>query len=210
MTLTSQFPHSVKIVFLRDLNRLIDMFEELDKEYGAASEDFQYNKPICEKYIDAFDKKYTGIKVAFEQKSQRMVLHIMINEKSLSRIFDEALSKIGALVSIGSHGFDEAMASNESELRHVVSRAKSSLHLKYSGYEKNTIILRLNLQYGLPEINLLSGDKIRENTPEGELLAYYALAKGGQKSLKLTEISNSFCYSVHGMSGKDQTPGFFN
>lgn len=210
MSLVSQFPHSAQTTFLSDLNRLVDMFEELDREYGIASEDFAYNKPICDKYIEAFDNKYKGLRAAYSQTGQTLRLRIMINEKSLSKIFDEALSKIGGLVSAGKRSFDEVSAGDETGLKHIVSMAKSGLRLKYAGYEKNSIVLQKENLQDLPEIHLLAGEKVRSNTPEGELLTYYGLVQGGDMSINLREISNSFCYTVRGVSGKDKNPGFFN
>lgn len=210
MTLLSSFSHSRILNFIKDLNRLLDMFGELDSEFGQAREDFQYNKPICEEYMKSFDNKYAGLRVAYDKTGQKLTLHIMLNEKDMIKVFDDALSRIQGIASVGLTDFDQVSVTDADALKNVLESVKKSLYVKYEGYESNTVMLNFNPVHKLVEISLYSGEKIHEESPEFILMCYYALSKGGDSTLNLREISNKFCYSIHGASGRDQNPGYFN
>ena len=173
--------------FKKDLLQMLRIGKEMDRYYAESQPDF---KPYLKKFktlIDSFNKKYKNLKLKQEKKTSEITLKIFLNEKSVRDCFENAVSKIIGVQSIGISKFGTAMVSAPEEFSKELERIKNELYITY--YNPQTGTTNVYIQYDKKEkkVQLVYDLKeiVNEPNPEFQLAAYYALNAEYNKKINL-------------------------
>ncbi|MBI2129354.1 hypothetical protein HYU07_03890 [Candidatus Woesearchaeota archaeon] len=199
--------------FEGDFIQLIRMTIELDRELGVVDERVTRNIPICKKYVELFNNKYSGLVAKFKESDTEPILRLFIhNEKSIKRIFDEVIAKVepdGAIVpiiegleSIGSDILEMDSIKDKNDFMLEYNMIKNKLYVRYC-CGKESIFLKYSKDADMVELiyDPMQLIKMHSHSSTFIICCYYALRDKWKPGLDILGASVKFSSSVSASGG---------
>jgi len=173
--------------FRKDLLQMLRVGTEIDRYYAESKQDVDVYLKKFNSLIASFNKKYKNLKLKQVKRITEIDLKIFLNENSVRVCFENAVSKIIGVQSIGISKFGTAVVSNPEDFSKELEKAKNKLYITY--YNPQTGTSNVFLQYDKKEkkVQLVYDLKEIENepSPEFQLAAYYALNSEYNKKINI-------------------------
>ncbi|MBI2134457.1 hypothetical protein HYU09_00570 [Candidatus Woesearchaeota archaeon] len=182
--------------FRKDLLGMLRVGKELEKYYAESNQDFDAYLKKFSSLVDSFNRKYKGLKLKLEKKTESLELNILIDEKSVKDSFANSGSKIIGLQSIGANGFGAATVSDPEGLSAELEKTRGRIYISYFNPNTGTSNVFLQLDKKSKKVQLVYDADI-ENEPSAEfqIAAYYALSHGYNKKIKISEEAATLGFS---------------
>ena len=195
--LLSSFEKKAVKEFSKDLTQMLRVAKNIDKYYARSDSNLDFYMEKYASLVEAFNKKYRGIKLKVSKKTGEASLRLFLNEKSIHNCFANSASKIIGLQSVGALKFGAAGVSETAAFANEVEKAKDMLYLTYYSPETGNTNVFLHYDKKEKKIELAydSEEIANEPGPEFQLAAYYALSQGYGKKTDMQEASSKFGFS---------------
>lgn len=190
----SQYNASDVNHFHHDIVQLARVSKEVDRFYAEWHTDMDKYLSKYKRWVADFSKKYKGITIKVVQKIDSIRTRFFLHEESISKVFENAASKIVGLKSAGIKKFGVADVSDSQALIDQVNNAKSQLHLTYFDPDIGTRSVYLSYDAHEKKVELHYDHKefVIKNNPEFRIACFYALKEGIDKDINLHDEGATF------------------
>ncbi len=195
--LLSSFEKKALKEFNRDLAQMLGVAKNIDRYYARSDSNLDFYLDEYSSLVEAFNKKYKGIKLKIFKKTDELNLRLFLNEKSIHGCFANSASKIVGLQSIGRSKFGSVGVSDTASFANEIEKAEDKLYITY--YSSETGNTHVFLYYDKKEKKIgiaYDPEEIaNEPSPEFQLAAFYALSQGYDKKIDMRGASSRFGFS---------------
>jgi len=182
------------IQFLKDMNSILRIGDELDKHYEKPQEDLASYEKKFEKLLQSFSKKYKLCSFKLVKRTDHLETQFFLYASSLKEVFDTASSKIPGFHSVGKDSVHTTSASDVAAASQLAEKTKDTLYLAFADAEhgKSTIFLKAA---GKKIQVIYNADSFSsENTAEFKVAALYA-SQEHDESIKIDQEAATFGFS---------------
>ncbi len=180
--------------FHNEIKQFFRVAKELDRYYGKWHSDIDKYLIKYERWLGMFEKKYKGIRLKAVKRIDRLETKILLKEKDVKSVFENAASKIIGLKSVGANKFNVVDVTNSEGIMNEVARADKQLFITYYDpgvgarslyltFDEAEKIVRLNFER--IRFSYESDEIILENSPDFKIACYYALKDGVNQDIDI-------------------------
>jgi hypothetical protein len=204
MSLSEEFNEEDVSFFSKDLFLLINVLNNIDREYAQANPEFDRDFEHFKNLILKWNKKYKDLNAKHSEDGMQMKLKIAIKGKEFKEVIENAV-KIGDLIKI--NGKEVILGKDISA--YIPSNAKTiDLVYKDETEEENSLTLEKEPN-GDIVVLYSSIDMLKKDTPEFWICAYYAL-KNMDSSISLKKFSSLFSFDTDLEASEGKGEGYLN
>jgi len=184
--------------FRKDLLQMLKIGYKLDEGYGKLNLDMSEQIKKFDSLIKSFNKKYKKVSLKMVKSMEKIELKLLLDEAAVKEVFNNAVSKISGLQSIGANSFGRAIISDPDAFSKELDKAKGKLCITFHDPESGTsnVLLKydkksrkVELVYELSEIEI-------DLSPEFQIAVFYALSEEYNKKIKLYEEASMMGFSL--------------
>ena len=183
--------------FRKDLLQILRIAKNADKYYVQSNADLDAYFDKFSSLVEAFNKKYKGIKLKMKIKTNEVDLKMYLSEKSVSNCFANCASKVIGLQAVGSSKFGAAGISDTAAFTNEIERIKEKLYTTYYNPETghSNVFLHYDSKEKNVEIAYSFDDVSAEQGPEFQIAAFYALREGVNKNIDIQGTGSTLGFS---------------
>ena len=195
--LLSAFEKQDISAFRKDFLQMLRIAKNVDKYYVQSNSDLDAYLDKFSSLVEAFNKKYKGIKLKMKIKTNEVDLKIYLSEKNVSNCFANCASKVIGLQAVGSSKFGAAGISDTATFTNEIGKAKEKLYITYYSPETGHSNVFLHYDSKETKVELVYGfdDISAEQGPEFQIAGFYALKDGFNKTIDIQGAGSTLGFS---------------
>lgn len=196
--------------FQKEFIELARVEKELDRYYGTSHSDLDKYLPKFKKWIEMFNEKYGSIKIIIKEKLENLELKFMLKEESLQKLYENAITKISGIKSVGSKKFGAADAADTESFQAEIKNAKDTLFLTFLDPDigQRAVLLSFDktekmvwLHYDIEHVS-------QSDSPDFKIACFYALSEVKGDKIDLLKEGQSFGF--HDLFLEKEKAAFFH
>ncbi len=117
--------------FRKDLLQMLRIANNIDKYWAQSNSDLDAYLDKFSSLVEAFTKKYKGMKLKMRVKTSEVGMRMYLNEKSVANCFANCASKVIGLQAIGASKFGAATMSDTVSFSNQMEKAKEKMYITY-------------------------------------------------------------------------------
>jgi hypothetical protein len=180
--------------FNKDIVQVVRIAKEVDRFYGEWRSEIDRYIPKYKKFINCFNKKYRGVNIKVKVCLGGIKTKLLLKEKSIRGVFDNAASKIIGLKAVGVAKFNVVDVTDSEGFMKEVDKGKNKLHITYYDPELGTrnVFLSYDKKEKKVELHYDIEQIIYDTSPEFKIACFYALKGGYKRKIKINEEGSKF------------------